>query len=35
VAIARFQPGGLLAPLLALSRRRKAPQRAASPPVEA
>jgi branched-chain amino acid transport system permease protein len=34
VVIARFQPGGILGPILVLLRRREAPRRAASPPVE-
>jgi branched-chain amino acid transport system permease protein len=35
MAIARFQPRGILGPILALLRRSQAPQRAAAPPVEA
>jgi branched-chain amino acid transport system permease protein len=35
VVIARFQPGGILGPITVLLRRHQAPQRAASPPVEA
>jgi hypothetical protein len=35
VAIARFLPGGILGPLAALLRTRKAPQHATSPALEA